>query len=139
MHTYVTHTCSLHTHSCTHVQVDTDDLPVIVRTEHDLTVRNEMMVLNPPIERARENLISQLQAFIAVVTDLPRIQASKYVLGVDSSETAKSKLTYRSLLSSLSHGDADLRKVYQEIEKVMSKANEYVFSLVLLPCTTSPH
>lgn len=108
-------------------EVNVEDLPVIEKTAHDLTVRNETMQLNPPVERARENLYGQLQEFIAVVTDLPRIQASKYVLG-GGSEMQKSKLTYRSILSELPNGCIDAINVYQQIDKVMLETNEYVQS-----------
>jgi hypothetical protein len=38
------------------------DLPTISELEHSITIRNQVMVLNPPAESARENLFAQLQA-----------------------------------------------------------------------------
>jgi dynein heavy chain 1 len=104
------------------------DLPNIVSSVHEITIRNQVMVLNPPVERARENLYEQLQTFVAIITDLPRIQASKYVMGNEVNELNKSLLTYRTLLSGSAKADKlsiDMLKAYKLIESKMGDVNGY--------------
>eukprot|EP00040_Diaphanoeca_grandis_P036231 m.230237 g.230237 ORF g.230237 m.230237 type:complete len:4579 (-) comp33576_c0_seq1:2736-16472(-) len=106
--------------------IDVADLPTIKSSVHEISIRDNVMFLSPPIERARSKLFNQLQTFIAIVTDLPRIQASKYVMGRDVDALQKSKATYRNVLSGPANGGADLLKAYRLIEDKMASVSGYV-------------
>ena len=107
-------------------QVNVKDLPAIITTVLNITIRNQIMVLNPPAERARENLFDQLQLHLSVITDLPRIQTSKYVMGAETSDLDKSRTTYRGLLTKLPDNGNELVKAYAMIEDRLNGINEYV-------------
>eukprot|EP00052_Salpingoeca_macrocollata_P029607 m.302067 g.302067 ORF g.302067 m.302067 type:complete len:4524 (+) comp22998_c0_seq7:51-13622(+) len=100
--------------------------PEITPLVHEISIRNQVMYLNPPAERAREKLLEQLQMHLANITALPRIQSSRYQVGMDLSETEKSQQTYRSLLTKLPGGSAELLKTYGIVESYLSAMQQYV-------------
>jgi dynein heavy chain 1 len=102
------------------------ELPVITLKEHSIKFRNQVMVLNPPAESARENLFAQLQTYLALITDLPRIQSSKFVMGADHADIELSKTTYRGLLTKLPNNAQGLVQTYQCINEKLDSINDYV-------------
>ncbi|KAJ1670888.1 dynein heavy chain, partial [Spiromyces aspiralis] len=64
---------------------DGEDKPAAVRPKfhvlvHELCIRNQQMYLDPPIEHARSSWYSQLHAWMSVVCQQRRPQASRYEL-----------------------------------------------------------
>jgi dynein heavy chain 1 len=45
---------------------------------HELRITNQRMFLHPPVEGAREQLLHELFAWEAVITQLPRLEHSRY-------------------------------------------------------------
>ena len=62
--------------------LDPADLPHIEPFAHEILVRNQVMFLSPPPERARENLLAQLQQRLAALRRLPFGDALAPVLRV---------------------------------------------------------
>ena len=49
---------------------------------HELRITNQVMYVNPPVEDAQYQLLQELFAWEAIVTMLPRIQHSRYQVGI---------------------------------------------------------
>jgi len=49
---------------------------------HELRIRNQVIYLDPPVEHARADWYGQLQAWLAVVCGLKRVQSSRYEIGL---------------------------------------------------------
>ena len=102
------------------------DLPTIEAMEHTINFRNQVMILNPPAENARENLFAQLQTHLAIICDLSRIKSSKFIRASDGADLDKSKTTYRTLLTRLPEGGGELVKVYEMIDGRLRGVRDYV-------------
>jgi len=63
-------------------QVKLGGTPELEVIRHELHITNQIMHLRPPMEMARCRLIAQLHEWINTVTGLPRIQSSRYQVGV---------------------------------------------------------
>ena len=77
-----------HTHTCTHIHTlacpHTYKYTYMCTLTHtgDLHITNQIIHLHQPMEMARCRLIAQLHEWINTVTGLPRIQSSRYQVGV---------------------------------------------------------
>ena len=113
-----------------------EDLPPIVPMVHEVLIRNQVMFLNPPAEKAREHLVQQLQARIAIIADLNRIQSSRFHVGMQDTNLEKSRCTFRGLLVKLQESAGStgqepsscgvLLRAYGLIEDRVGKIGEYV-------------
>ena len=50
-------------------------MSTLPETVHELTLRNQVLVLHPPLAQARVKWLSMLEQIISVVGNLPRIKA----------------------------------------------------------------
>ncbi|KAJ1982313.1 dynein heavy chain [Dimargaris xerosporica] len=91
---------------------------------HELCIRNQVMFLNPPLEQARADWYQQLHDWLAVICRLPRIQSSRYEIGLTVRSDDQANLTYQGLLTQL--GDESLVLAYQGIEEKMAEVQAYV-------------
>ncbi|KAI9173154.1 dynein heavy chain [Blastocladiella emersonii ATCC 22665] len=87
---------------------------------HEVTIRNQIMYIDPPLERARATWYHQLQQWMATVCNQSRIQSTHYQLSMRQAE----KVTYGSLLERLP--ETSLRAVYSIIEAKMAQVEAYV-------------
>ncbi|KAJ3351758.1 hypothetical protein GGF32_004086 [Allomyces javanicus] len=87
---------------------------------HEVTIRNQIMYIDPPLEHARAGWYRQLQEWLAIVCNQARIQASHYRLSMHQSE----QTTYNKLLERLPENV--LRNVYAIVEQKMLQVEEYV-------------
>ena len=102
-----------------------EGLPTITSMVHEIQIRNQVMYLNPPPETAREQLFHQLQEYLGVITNIPRIQSSRFQVGmVAPADQLRSQITYRSVLAVVQ--PADLLKIYRVIDECYSSVNKYV-------------
>ena len=73
--------------------------PTLQTSIHEILIRNQVMSLDPPLEHARVNWISQLHAWLSIICDLDRIQSSRYDEGLSHRrETTVIDNTYRDLV-----------------------------------------
>ena len=49
---------------------------------HEILIQNQVLFIQPPVERVREHLIAELHIWISNITLLPRIQSSRYQVGM---------------------------------------------------------
>ena len=106
-------------------EISVKDLPHIEPMTHEILIRNQVMFLNPPAERAMENLLSQFQQHIAIITSLNRIQTTPYVADDGNSDLDKSASTYRGLMTKLPRMGQEVLVTYDVIDQVVAKVSEY--------------
>ncbi|ESP05087.1 hypothetical protein LOTGIDRAFT_151884 [Lottia gigantea] len=90
---------------------------------HELRITNQVIYLNPPVEDARFNVLQELFAWEAVITGLPRIQHSRYQVGLD---VDPAKITYRNVLTKTPGGPEVLEDAYSAINKTIKELEDYV-------------
>ncbi|XP_048259760.1 cytoplasmic dynein 1 heavy chain 1-like isoform X2 [Haliotis rufescens] len=98
--------------------------PNIKRLVHELRITNQLIYVSPPIEDARFNIMQELFGWEAVVTSLPRLQHSRYQVGLGVESDADS--TYRNVLTKLPGGSLILEEAYSAISKVVQDFQGYV-------------
>lgn len=60
------------------------DVPVIKKLVHEITMRNQVIYLDPPLEYARASWFAQLQEWIGVVCNLKKIKATRYQMSLST-------------------------------------------------------
>lgn len=65
-------------------------VPVIEKTNHEITIKDQVLKLHPPLEHARTNLIFQLSKWLEVVLGLATLQSARY----DSTFTSDDSYLY---------------------------------------------
>jgi dynein heavy chain 1 len=96
--------------------------PNIETFNHNVVMQNQLIQLEPPLEDARAGWLRNLQEWLAVVCDLPRVQASRF----ESALTVggqKSSTTYAELPSMSMNA---LTTLYENIEAKLAVAQTYV-------------
>ncbi|RMX44013.1 hypothetical protein pdam_00012965 [Pocillopora damicornis] len=90
--------------------------PDIQILKHEILIQNQVLFIQPPVEKVRDHLIAELHLWVAIITLLPRIQSSRY----------QTDTTYRNLLAKLPEGPVYLQAAYAAIEEKVAKMEEYV-------------
>lgn len=101
---------------------DDEGLPIIYRSVHELQIRNQVILLNPPVEKARQDLVQQLQVHLSIVTSLRRLHVSS----LDSEDATKSISKYGNLLTKLPGDGSDLIQAHHLIVSETTKLSKYV-------------
>ncbi|XP_074612492.1 cytoplasmic dynein 1 heavy chain 1-like isoform X2 [Acropora palmata] len=99
--------------------------PEIQVLRHEILIQNQVLFIQPPVEKVREHLITELHVWVGNITLLPRIQSSRYQVGLERDEY-ETDTTYRSLLGKLPEGPVYLQAAYAAIEEKVAKMEEYV-------------
>jgi dynein heavy chain 1 len=58
--------------------------PTLTRLTLEITMRNQVIYLSPPVEYARANWLEQLQQWLAVICTLQKIKASRYEIRLET-------------------------------------------------------
>ncbi|EFA77050.1 cytoplasmic dynein heavy chain [Heterostelium album PN500] len=100
--------------------------PTLESSVHEIVIRNQILYLDPPLEFARVNWISQLHRWLNIVCDLPRIQASRYDESISHRGEMDSRLkkTFRDMLTKLPK--ETLETAYQTIQSKLDEVQKYV-------------
>ncbi|GAM24388.1 hypothetical protein SAMD00019534_075630 [Acytostelium subglobosum LB1] len=98
--------------------------PTLEPSIHEIVIRNQILYLDPPLEFARVNWISQLHQWLNIVCDLPRIQASRYDESISHRDDSRSRKTFRDMLTKLPK--ETLETAYQTIQSKLDKVQQYV-------------
>jgi dynein heavy chain 1 len=98
--------------------------PQIKGLVHELRITNQLMYLNPPLENARFNLFQELFAWEQVILTLPRIQHSRYQVGLDVE--SEHSTHYKNLLTKLPSHSLKIDSAYDAIESVTRDSDAYV-------------
>jgi dynein heavy chain 1 len=97
------------------------DVPVIKRLVHEITMRNQVIYLDPPLEFARASWFAQLQEWIGVVCNLKKIKATRYQMSI--STTVYDEPRFNDLPSQCTQA---LLRVQTSVEKKVSEIGGYV-------------
>ncbi|KAJ9053275.1 dynein heavy chain [Entomophthora muscae] len=98
--------------------------PTLQVLVYEILIRNQVMYLDPPIEQARASWYRQLHEWLATVCALPKLQSSRYELGLESQDEDPRELTYMSILTTLD--DDSLYGAYEKIEAKIKEVTDYV-------------
>ncbi|KAI0242051.1 dynein heavy chain [Massospora cicadina] len=112
-----------------HVQFDEQQeeglyRPTLQVLVHEILLRNQVMYLDPPIEQARASWYHQLHEWLSTVCALPKLQNSRYELGLESQAEDPRESTYMSILTTLD--DDSLFDAYARIEAKIKEVTDYV-------------
>ncbi|KAF8560529.1 hypothetical protein P879_02534 [Paragonimus westermani] len=91
---------------------------------HELRITNQQMHLHPSIEVAQQELLLNLGAWEGIVLNLPRIQHSRYQVGLETGNDTQKN--YKKLLHNLVNAGEALEQAHQAILDVVDEAREYV-------------
>ncbi|KAK3059404.1 hypothetical protein LTS18_010951, partial [Coniosporium uncinatum] len=97
-------------------------LPKLDQLVLEISMRNQVIYLEPPIEHARASWLEQLQSWLGIICSLPKIKASRYEMRLQSPQAA-SELTFSDLPSRCTDF---LVQVYNSIESRVTEISEYV-------------
>ncbi|KAF2182427.1 dynein heavy chain [Zopfia rhizophila CBS 207.26] len=66
------------------VPESTDEKPKLSHLVHEITMRNQVIYLDPPLEFARASWLEQLQQWLAVICTLQKVKASRYEIRLEA-------------------------------------------------------
>lgn len=99
---------------------DTPQLRILV---HEISMRNQVISLEPPLEFARASWLSQLHDWLGIVCRLPIVMSSRYEMKVDITTKDRGLPLFTYLPSRCM---TDLSTVYQLIEGKLDEVATYV-------------
>ncbi|KAJ9669487.1 dynein heavy chain [Coniosporium apollinis] len=105
-----------------HTDHPVEEIPKLDRLVHEITMRNQVIYLDPPLEFARASWINQLQAWLGVICTLQKVQASRYDLRLETDRDSNS-LRYTELLSRCI---GPLSRVHNVLEQKIQTVSKYV-------------
>jgi dynein heavy chain 1 len=88
----------------------------------EMRMTQQTLWVYPPGEEVRQQLTQKLFAWQAIATSHPRIQSSRYQVGLEKG----SATTYKDLLAKLPGGHTTLEASYSAIENKMEEVTKYV-------------
>ena len=90
---------------------------------HEISMRNSLIYLNPPLEFAKSSWLARLQDWLCVICDLRMIQATRYDFNVQGS----SRYDYMAKFTSLLADRADrLSDAHSVIDSYIKEISQYV-------------
>ncbi|TVY46530.1 Dynein heavy chain, cytoplasmic [Lachnellula occidentalis] len=100
---------------------ETDNKPSLKRLMHEVSMRNQVIYLEPPLERARASWFQQLHEWLGVVCSLRKVKASRYEMTLAIINDTEACFT------DLPAACADsLSQVYSSIETKLQAISVYV-------------
>ncbi|ORY65054.1 dynein heavy chain, N-terminal region 1-domain-containing protein [Pseudomassariella vexata] len=99
------------------------DAPVMQQLVHEITMRNQVIYLDPPLEFARASWFLRLHEWLGIVCNLPKIKASRYQMSLTLSTATQEEVRFAELPS---HCTETLSRVYTTVDKKLSHIGEYV-------------
>ncbi|CBX94114.1 similar to cytoplasmic dynein 1 heavy chain 1 [Plenodomus lingam JN3] len=96
--------------------------PTLMRLTLEITMRNQVIYLSPPVEYARASWLEQLQQWLAIICTLQKIKASRYEIRLEAnSDTAVSQFS-----DLPSRCTESLIEVYGAVEGKLREISSYV-------------
>ncbi|POS87247.1 cytoplasmic dynein-like protein 1 heavy chain 1 [Erysiphe pulchra] len=95
--------------------------PTLKRLVHEISMRNQVIYLDPPLDYARASWFSQLHEWIGIVCNLRKIKASRYQMTLSDSNDTEARFV--DLPGSCTES---LLQVYTAIEKKIVEIGVYV-------------
>lgn len=109
-----------------HPLLENDDEPrgpKLPHLVHEISMRNQVIYLDPPIDFARASWLTQLHDWLAIVCNLPLILASRYEMKIDAASSTRAQPLFTYLPGLCIH---DLSGVYEVIESQVGEVAEYI-------------
>ena len=100
-----------------------EDGPVFEPLVHEISMRNSLIYLDPPLYYARSSWLKQLQDWLGTVCSLRMIQASRYELSVHERSRDPTSATFMAILPRCTDR---LLEAYQLIENRLDDVVQYV-------------
>lgn len=100
---------------------ENEQVPSLKLLVHEITMRNQVIYLEPPLEYARASWFSQLHDWLGVVCNLRKVKASRYEMSLATGNDAEARFT--DLPASCAES---LSRVYTSIEKKLHDISIYV-------------
>ena len=101
--------------------LEKDQAPTLKRLVHEISMRNQVIYLDPPLEYARASWFSQLHDWLGVVCNLRKVKASRYEMSIAVANDTEARFT--DLPSSCAE---NLSRVYVSIETKLHEISLYV-------------
>lgn len=98
-----------------------DQAPSLKRLIHEVSMRNQVIYLDPPLEYARASWFSQLHDWLGVVCNLSKIKATRYEMTLNTAKDGEIRFT--DLPSSCADS---LLQVYTSVENRLGQISIYV-------------
>jgi dynein heavy chain 1 len=98
-----------------------DEAPTLKRLVHEVSMRNQVIYLEPPLEDARANWFQQLHNWLGVVCNLSKVKASRYEMSLSTTNDSEARFT--DLPASCTDS---LSRVYSSIETKLREISTYV-------------
>lgn len=99
-----------------------EEKPTLSRLTLEISMRNQVIYLNPPVEYARASWLEQLQQWLAVICTLQKVKASRYEMRLEAADDASAS-QFADLPSRCT--DA-LMQVYGAVEGKLREISSYV-------------
>lgn len=99
------------------------DAPLMKHLIHEITMRNQVIYLDPPLEFARASWFLHLHNWIGIVCNLPKIKASRYQMSLTLSTVVQEEARFNDLPSDCTD---ILGRVYTSVEKKLQGISTYV-------------
>lgn len=90
---------------------------------HEISMRNQVLHLDPPLQFARASWLSHFDNWLGVVCNLEKIKSSRYQISIDVESTQPSEACFTNLPQ---HCISDLGEVYSVVEARLKEVSEYV-------------
>ncbi|KAJ3124711.1 hypothetical protein HK098_000907 [Nowakowskiella sp. JEL0407] len=90
---------------------------------HEISIRDKVLFVNPPVEFARSQFYVMLQDWLAVICNLPKIKGSKFEHNLQTGKVERD-LTYANLLTKLSNHT--LESAYDMINTKVIQVSQYI-------------
>lgn len=100
-----------------------DSGPILHHLVHEISMRNQVIYLDPPIEFSRASWLAQMHDWLAVVCGLPLIIASRYEMKIDAGSSRRVQPRFIHLPGRCIE---DLSVVYEAIEGRVCEVAVYV-------------
>ncbi|KAB8270794.1 dynein heavy chain, N-terminal region 1-domain-containing protein [Aspergillus minisclerotigenes] len=90
---------------------------------HEISMRNQVLHLDPPLQFARASWFSQFDNWLGVVCNLEKIKSSRYQISIDVQKVQLSESCFATLPQ---HCTDELNQVYNAIEARLKEVSNYV-------------
>lgn len=97
--------------------------PHLTRLVLEISMRNQVIYLDPPLEYARASWFSQLHDWLGIVCNLPKVKSSRYEMNIDLSGSADTEARFTALPGSCT---GHLSQVYTAVEYKLQNVGTYV-------------
>ncbi|KAI9809961.1 MAG: hypothetical protein M1825_000394 [Sarcosagium campestre] len=102
---------------------DAKRLPKFRKLVHEMSMRNQVIRLDPPLEFARSSWVAQLHDWIGTVCNLQKVKASRYEMKLDLDDRRASEISFADLPGRCAN---DLTRAYTTVESRIQTVSRYV-------------